>query len=162
MNVVSEELNDQMIVRREKMDSIREAGLDPFGQRFERTHLTNELHEKFEAITKEELEELEAPIEVVIAGRIMTKRSKGKVGFANIQDLGGQIQIYVRKDAIGEEAYELFKRADLGDIVGIKGSIFKTHVGELTIKALEFTFLTKSLRPMPEKFHGLQDVEQRY
>ena len=92
----------------------------------------------------------------------MTKRSKGKVGFANIQDLGGQIQIYVRKDAIGEEAYELFKRADLGDIVGIKGSIFKTHVGELTIKALEFTFLTKSLRPMPEKFHGLQDVEQRY
>ncbi|WP_414973813.1 lysine--tRNA ligase [Kurthia zopfii] len=151
-----------MIVRREKMDSIREAGLDPFGQRFERTHLTNELHEKFEAITKEELEELEAPIEVVIAGRIMTKRSKGKVGFANIQDLGGQIQIYVRKDAIGEEAYELFKRADLGDIVGIKGSIFKTHVGELTIKALEFTFLTKSLRPMPEKFHGLQDVEQRY
>lgn len=159
---MSEELNDQMIVRREKMDSIREAGLDPFGQRFERTHLTNELHEKFEAITKEELEELEAPIEVVIAGRIMTKRSKGKVGFANIQDLGGQIQIYVRKDAIGEEAYELFKRADLGDIVGIKGSIFKTHVGELTIKALEFTFLTKSLRPMPEKFHGLQDVEQRY
>ncbi len=159
---MSEELNDQMIVRREKMDSIREAGLDPFGQRFERTHLTNELHEKFEATTKEELEELEAPIEVVIAGRIMTKRSKGKVGFANIQDLGGQIQIYVRKDAIGEEAYELFKRADLGDIVGIKGSIFKTHVGELTIKALEFTFLTKSLRPMPEKFHGLQDVEQRY
>ena len=159
---MSEELNDQMLVRREKMDSIREAGLDPFGQRFERTHLTNELHEKFESVTKEELEELETPVEVVIAGRIMTKRSKGKVGFANIQDLGGQIQIYVRKDAIGEEAYEIFKRADLGDIVGIKGSIFKTHVGELTIKALEFTFLTKSLRPMPEKFHGLQDVEQRY
>jgi len=162
VKVVSEELNDQMLVRREKMDSIREAGLDPFGQRFERTHLTNELHEKFESVTKEELEELETPVEVVIAGRIMTKRSKGKVGFANIQDLGGQIQIYVRKDAIGEEAYEIFKRADLGDIVGIKGSIFKTHVGELTIKALEFTFLTKSLRPMPEKFHGLQDVEQRY
>lgn len=159
---MSEELNDQALVRRQKMDSIREAGLDPFGQRFERTHLTNELHEKYEVVTKEELEEIELAEEVVIAGRIMTKRSKGKVGFANIQDLGGQMQIYVRKDAIGEEAYELFKRADLGDIVGIKGTMFKTHVGELTIKALEFTFLTKSLRPMPEKFHGLQDVEQRY
>ncbi|MEB7773638.1 lysine--tRNA ligase [Kurthia gibsonii] len=161
MKDVSEELNDQFLVRRQKMDSIREAGLDPFGQRFERTHLTNELHEQFEAVSKEELEEREA-VEVVVAGRIMTKRSKGKVGFANIQDLGGQIQIYVRKDAIGEEAYEIFKRADLGDIVGIKGTLFKTNVGELTIKALEFTFLTKSLRPMPEKFHGLQDVEQRY
>lgn len=158
---MSEELNDQVLVRRQKMDSIREAGLDPFGQRFERTNLTNELHEQFEAVSKEELEEREA-VEVVVAGRIMTKRSKGKVGFANIQDLGGQIQIYVRKDAIGEEAYEIFKRADLGDIVGIKGTLFKTNVGELTIKALEFTFLTKSLRPMPEKFHGLQDVEQRY
>lgn len=158
---MSEELNDQVLVRRQKMDSIREAGLDPFGQRFERTYLTNELHEQFEAVSKEELEEREA-VEVVVAGRIMTKRSKGKVGFANIQDLGGQIQIYVRKDAIGEEAYEIFKRADLGDIVGIKGTLFKTNVGELTIKALEFTFLTKSLRPMPEKFHGLQDVEQRY
>lgn len=158
---MSEELNDQVLVRRQKMDSIREAGLDPFGQRFERTHLTNELHEQFEAVSKEELEEREV-VEVVVAGRIMTKRSKGKVGFANIQDLGGQIQIYVRKDAIGEEAYEIFKRADLGDIVGIKGTLFKTNVGELTIKALEFTFLTKSLRPMPEKFHGLQDVEQRY
>ncbi|MEK4139039.1 MULTISPECIES: lysine--tRNA ligase [Kurthia] len=161
MKDVSEELNDQVLVRRQKMDSIREAGLDPFGQRFERTHLTNELHEQFEAVSKEDLEEREA-VEVVVAGRIMTKRSKGKVGFANIQDLGGQIQIYVRKDAIGEEAYEIFKRADLGDIVGIKGTLFKTNVGELTIKALEFTFLTKSLRPMPEKFHGLQDVEQRY
>lgn len=158
---MSEELNDQVLVRHQKMDSIREAGLDPFGQRFERTHLTNELHEQFEAVSKEDLEEREA-VEVVVAGRIMTKRSKGKVGFANIQDLGGQIQIYVRKDAIGEEAYEIFKRADLGDIVGIKGTLFKTNVGELTIKALEFTFLTKSLRPMPEKFHGLQDVEQRY
>lgn len=158
---MSEELNDQVLVRRQKMDSIREAGLDPFGQRFERTHLTNELHEQFSSVTKEELEERE-PVEVVVAGRIMTKRSKGKVGFANVQDLGGQIQIYVRKDAIGEEAYEIFKRADLGDIVGIKGTLFKTNVGELTIKALEFTFLTKSLRPMPEKFHGLQDVEQRY
>ena len=92
----------------------------------------------------------------------MTKRGKGKAGFAHIQDLAGQIQIYVRKDAIGDDAYELFNKADFGDIVGIKGNVFRTQVGELSVKATEFTFLTKSLRPMPEKFHGLQDVEQRY
>lgn len=159
---MSEELNDQTLVRRQKMDSIREAGLDPFGQRFERTNLSNELFEAYGELSKEELEERETPIEVVVAGRVMTKRGKGKAGFAHIQDLGGQVQIYVRKDAIGEEAYEIYNRVDLGDIVGIKGNIFKTNVGELSIKATEFTFLTKSLRPMPEKFHGLQDVEQRY
>lgn len=157
---MSEELNDQVLVRRQKMDSIKEAGLDPFGHRFVRTHLSNELKEAFDGFSKEELEEKSD--EVVIAGRIMTKRGKGKAGFAHIQDLGGQMQIYVRKDAIGDEAYELFVRADLGDIVGIKGHMFKTNVGELSVKATEFTFLTKSLRPMPEKFHGLQDIEQRY
>nr|WP_281173087.1 lysine--tRNA ligase [Viridibacillus arvi] len=160
MNIVSEELNDQILVRRQKMASIRENGLDPFGARFERTHLSNEIKEQYVDFTKEQLEE--DLHEVVIAGRIMTKRGKGKAGFAHIQDLGGQVQIYVRKDAIGEEAYELFKQADLGDIVGVRGNVFRTQVGELSVKALEFTFLTKSLRPMPEKFHGLKDVEQRY
>ncbi|MEK5480435.1 lysine--tRNA ligase [Viridibacillus sp. FSL R5-0888] len=160
MNIVSEELNDQILVRRQKMASIRENGLDPFGARFERTHLSNEIKEQYVDFTKEQLEE--DLHEVVIAGRIMTKRGKGKAGFAHIQDLGGQVQIYVRKDAIGEEAYELFKQADLGDIVGIRGNVFRTQVGELSVKVLEFTFLTKSLRPMPEKFHGLKDVEQRY
>ncbi|WP_431028627.1 lysine--tRNA ligase [Lysinibacillus sp. LZ02] len=155
-----EELNDQLLVRRQKMTDIREGGLDPFGSRFERTHLSNEVKQENEAFTKEQLEE--DLREVVIAGRIMTKRGKGKAGFAHIQDLGGQIQIYVRKDAIGEEAYELFNKADLGDIVGVKGNVFRTQVGELSVKATEFTFLTKSLRPMPEKFHGLTDVEQRY
>jgi len=92
----------------------------------------------------------------------MTKRGKGKAGFAHIQDLGGQIQIYVRKDRVGDEAYDLFSHADLGDIVGVRGNLFKTNAGELSVRASEFTFLTKSLRPMPEKFHGLQDVEQRY
>ncbi|KOO48199.1 lysine--tRNA ligase [Viridibacillus arvi] len=157
---MSEELNDQILVRRQKMASIRENGLDPFGARFERTHLSNEIKEQYVDFTKEQLEE--DLHEVVIAGRIMTKRGKGKAGFAHIQDLGGQVQIYVRKDAIGEEAYELFKQADLGDIVGVRGNVFRTQVGELSVKALEFTFLTKSLRPMPEKFHGLKDVEQRY
>ena len=91
----------------------------------------------------------------------MTKRGKGKAGFAHIQDLGGQIQIYVRLDAIGEMPIS-YLPADLGDIVGVQGIIFKTKVGELSIKATKFTFLTKALRPLPEKFHGLQDVEQRY
>lgn len=155
-----EELNDQLLVRRQKMTDIREKGLDPFGSRFERTHLTNEVRTQFDQFSKEELEENSN--EVIIAGRIMTKRGKGKAGFAHIQDLGGQMQIYVRKDRVGDEAYDLFDHADLGDIVGIRGQVFKTNVGELSVKADEFTFLTKSLRPMPEKFHGLQDVEQRY
>ncbi|MET1013241.1 MAG: lysine--tRNA ligase [Paenisporosarcina sp.] len=155
-----DELNDQLLVRRQKMTSISESGLDPFGGRFERTHLSEEVRSEFDAISKEDLEE--QGHEVTIAGRIMTKRGKGKAGFAHLQDFSGQIQIYVRKDAIGEEAYHLFDTADLGDIVGIKGTVFRTQVGELSVKAKEFTFLTKALRPMPEKFHGLKDVEQRY
>ncbi|MCM3389801.1 lysine--tRNA ligase [Ureibacillus chungkukjangi] len=155
-----EELNDQLLVRRQKMTNIRENGMDPFGSRFERTHLSTEVVEQFDQFSKEELEE--SLREVVIAGRIMTKRGKGKAGFAHIQDLAGQIQIYVRKDHVGDEQYDLFNQADLGDIVGIRGNVFRTQVGELSVKAEEFTFLSKSLRPMPEKFHGLQDVEQRY
>ncbi|MCM3758982.1 lysine--tRNA ligase [Sporosarcina aquimarina] len=155
-----EELNDQRQVRRQKMEEIRSGGLDPFGARFERTHLSNELTEAYSELSKEELDE--APHVAKIAGRIMTKRGKGKAGFAHIQDLGGQIQIYVRQDAVGEDAYKLFTMADLGDIVGIEGTVFKTKVGELSIKVTEFTFLSKALRPLPEKFHGLQDIEQRY
>lgn len=155
-----DELNDQLLVRRQKMTSISESGLDPFGGRFERTHLSEEVRSEFDGISKEDLEE--RGHEVTIAGRIMTKRGKGKAGFAHLQDFSGQIQIYVRKDAIGEEAYHLFDTADLGDIVGINGTVFRTQVGELSVKAKEFTFLTKALRPMPEKFHGLKDVEQRY
>ncbi|GKV57770.1 lysine--tRNA ligase [Sporosarcina sp. NCCP-2222] len=155
-----DELNDQLLVRRQKMDELRGKGIDPFGMRFERTHLSNEIQEAYEGVSKEELDE--QAIEVKIAGRIMTKRGKGKAGFAHVQDLGGQIQIYVRQDAVGEEAYELFDDADLGDIVGIKGLVFKTKVGELSIKAKEFTVLTKALRPLPDKFHGLKDIEQRY
>ncbi|MBB4826853.1 lysyl-tRNA synthetase class 2 [Sporosarcina luteola] len=155
-----DELNDQLLVRRQKMDELRGKGIDPFGMRFERTHLSNEIQEAYESLSKEELDE--QTIEVKIAGRIMTKRGKGKAGFAHVQDLGGQIQIYVRQDAVGEEAYELFDDADLGDIVGIKGLVFKTKVGELSIKANEFIVLTKALRPLPDKFHGLKDIEQRY
>ncbi|MBE4906696.1 lysine--tRNA ligase [Bacillus luteolus] len=155
-----EELNDQLRVRREKLHKLTEAGLDPFGKRFERTNLAKELVELYDQFSKEELDEKE--ISVTIAGRIMTKRGKGKAGFAHIQDLSGQIQLYVRKDAVGDEQYEVFDTADLGDIVGITGTIFKTQVGELSIKVKSFEILTKALRPLPEKFHGLKDVEQRY
>ncbi|MDR4986627.1 lysine--tRNA ligase [Bacillus cereus] len=159
-NMNHEELNDQLLVRREKLHNLREQGIDPFGKRFERTNSTNDLLSLYGEFSKEELEEKE--ISVSTAGRIMTKRGKGKAGFAHIQDLHGQVQIYVRKDAVGDEEYELFKTADLGDLVGIEGKVFKTNVGELSVKATGFTLLTKSLRPLPDKYHGLKDVEQRY
>ncbi|MDA2269654.1 lysine--tRNA ligase [Bacillus cereus] len=159
-NMNHEELNDQLIVRREKLHNLREQGIDPFGKRFERTNSTTDLVSLYGEFSKEELEENE--IAVSIAGRIMTKRGKGKAGFAHVQDLHGQVQIYVRKDAVGDDEYELFKTADLGDLVGIEGKVFKTNVGELSVKATGFTLLTKSLRPLPDKYHGLKDVEQRY
>nr|WP_142382807.1 MULTISPECIES: lysine--tRNA ligase [Bacillus] len=157
---VSEELNDQLRVRREKMNSLREKGFDPFGKRFERSHNARDLVDRYDELEKDELEAKD--ISVTIAGRVMTKRGKGKAGFAHLQDLTGQIQIYVRLDAVGEEQYELFDTTDLGDIVGITGTLFKTKVGELSVKAESFELLTKSLRPLPDKFHGLKDVEQRY
>src|SRR3954447_6614441 len=155
-----EELNDQLQVRREKLSQLRDKGLDPFGKRFERSHLTLELVENYAELEKEEIEEKE--VSVTIAGRIMTKRGKGKAGFAHIKDLSGQIQIYVRQDAVGPEQYEVFNIADLGDIVGITGHVFRTKVGEISVKAEKFELLSKALRPLPDKFHGLKDVEQRY
>ena len=155
-----EELNDQLQVRREKLHALKDKGIDPFGKKFERSHQAIELKEQYGEFTKEELEEKN--IFVSIAGRIMTKRGKGKAGFAHIQDLSGQIQIYVRKDSVGENQYEIFDMADLGDLVGVKGTVFKTKVGELSVKATEFVLLTKALRPLPDKYHGLKDIEQRY
>ncbi len=157
---MSEELGDQMQVRREKLANHYEDGINPFGGKFVRTHNAKELTELYDQFTKEELEE--KLVETTIAGRMMTKRGKGKVGFAHIQDATGQIQLYVRKDEIGEEAYELYKTIDIGDIVGVTGIMFKTNVGELSIQVKEFTLLTKSLRPLPDKYHGLQDIEVRY
>lgn len=154
------ELNDQMLTRREKLKNLQEKGIDAFGQKFERTHTAKDMVEQFADLTKEELDSQNN--EVVLAGRVMTKRGKGKAGFAHIQDLTGRIQIYVRKDAVGDEQYELFDTIDIGDIVGIKGTAFKTNVGELSVKVTDFQLLTKSLRPLPDKFHGLKDIEQRY
>ncbi|PRS76100.1 MULTISPECIES: lysine--tRNA ligase [unclassified Bacillus (in: firmicutes)] len=156
----NEELNDQFQVRRDKMNKMREEGIDPFGERYDRSHQSAQIIAEYDEFSKEDLEEKSA--QVTIAGRMMTKRGKGKAGFAHIQDLEGQIQIYVRKDSVGEEAYELFKSSDLGDIIGVTGMIFKTNVGELSIKATSFEVLTKALRPLPDKYHGLKDVEQRY
>ena len=155
-----EELNDQQIVRREKMAALAEQGIDPFGKRFERTATSGQLKEKYADKTKEELHEINET--ATIAGRLMTKRGKGKVGFAHIQDRDGQIQIYVRKDAVGEENYEIFKKADLGDFLGVEGEVMRTDMGELSIKATHITHLSKALRPLPEKFHGLSDIETIY
>ena len=159
---MSEEINDQITVRREKMQHLIDLGIDPFGEKFDRTAYTDVLKEEWDAFSKEELAEKEEASGTVIAGRLMTKRGKGKAGFAHIQDIKGQIQIYVRKDQVGEAAFEIWKQADLGDIVGVKGVMFKTNTGELSVKAQEFTLLTKALRPLPDKYHGLKDVEERY
>ena len=159
---MSEEMNDQMQVRRQKLQELYDLGIDPFGQKFDRTDVAEPLHEQWDQYSKEELKEKEDESRVTVAGRIMTKRGKGKVGFAHIQDLTGQIQLYVRKDQIGEDQFAIWKSADLGDIVGIEGVMFKTNTGELSVKAKDFTLLTKALRPLPDKHHGLQDIEQRY
>lgn len=159
---MSEEMNDQMLVRRQKLQELYDLGIDPFGSKFNRSGLSSDLKEEWDKYSKEELAEKEEESHVSIAGRLMTKRGKGKAGFAHVQDLVGQIQIYVRKDQVGDEQFDIWKIADLGDIVGVEGVMFKTNTGELSVKAKKFTLLAKSLRPLPDKFHGLQDIEQRY
>lgn len=154
------QFSEQELVRREKLDFLRERGIDPFGQRFDVTHFSKQIKEEFAGKTHEELEEMAVPVK--IAGRIMTKRRKGKVCFMHIQDRDGQIQIYVRKDVIGEDEYEVLIKSDIGDIVGIEGTVFVTNTGELSVKVAKFIHLTKALRPLPEKYHGLSDVEERY
>ncbi len=142
------------------MKELERKGINPFGQRFDVTSNSKEIKEKYDTMTKEELHDVEIPVRV--AGRIMTKRGKGKVGFMHIQDKFGQIQIYVRQDVIGDEEYELFDKADLGDIVGIDGLVFRTNTGELSVKATKYTHLVKALRPLPEKYHGMTDIEERF
>ncbi|GGE54201.1 lysine--tRNA ligase [Pullulanibacillus camelliae] len=154
------EMNDLLLARREKLKNLYDNDINPFGGRFERTSTAKKMNEEYAELSKEELEEKEIP--VILAGRIMTKRGKGKAGFAHIQDLTGRIQIYVRKDAVGDEQYAIFQSIDIGDIVGVKGVVFKTKVGELSVKVQDFSLLTKALRPLPDKFHGLKDIEQRY
>jgi len=154
------DFSEQELIRREKAEALKAKGINPFGEKRVFEDNTRDLELKFEGKSKEDLIELAAPIK--IAGRIMTKRGKGKVGFAHIQDKYGQIQLYIRIDEIGEESYELFKTADLGDIIYVEGTAFRTDMGELSIKVSVYEHMVKALRPLPEKFHGLTDVEERF
>ena len=151
---------EQELVRREKCEKIRERGLDPFGHRFERDSYASDIKEKYSGIDHDAFESMDDTARV--AGRIMFIRKMGKASFFTINDKSGAIQIYISINDIGEEAYSLFKSADIGDIVGVFGKIMKTKTGEVTIKCLEYTHLVKALKPLPEKFHGLTDIEERY
>lgn len=149
----AEELNDQMQHRRDKLAQYEEKGIYPFGQRFVVRDNTQEIKDDFINFDGQP---------VVIAGRLMTMRSHGKTAFANIRDKAGDIQVYFRKDVLGEDDYEFVKMLDIGDIIGIEGHVFRTHKGEITVKVNKLTLLSKSLRPLPEKWHGLTNTELRY
>ncbi len=154
------EITEQEQVRRDKAENIKKLGLDPFGQKFERTGYAKEIKEKYQDIPHDDFENIND--EYIVAGRIMFIRKMGKASFFTIQDKTGKIQIYISINDIGEESYTLFKTADIGDIVGIRGKVMKTRTGEVTLKCLEYTHLVKALKPLPEKFHGLTDIEERY
>lgn len=148
-------LNDQMIIRREKLDKIRALGVEPYGQKFEWDHHAADIRKEAEQLEKDETH-------VRIAGRIMIRRGQGKTAFCVLRDQTGDIQVYFKRDELPENEWTLFKLVDIGDILGIEGTVFTTHTGELTVRVLHFTMLSKSLRPLPEKWHGLTDKEQRY
>ncbi|MGF7049733.1 lysyl-tRNA synthetase class 2 [Paenibacillus sp. DS2015] len=154
------ELSELLQIRRGKLDELRGMGIDPFGSKYNRTHNAGELLAKYDTFTHDELEE--NPIEVSIAGRIMAKRGMGKAIFAHIQDLSGKIQIYVRQDSVPEVKFSAFRLLDLGDIIGVTGVVFRTKTGETTIKVSDVEVLSKSLYPLPDKYHGLKDIELRY
>ncbi len=153
-------LTEQELVRRQKAQNIRELGMDPFGHVFKRTSFNNEIKEKYKDVDHDEFENIND--EVTIAGRIMFIRKMGKASFFSIKDKTGPMQVYISINDIGEDTYNLFKTADLGDIVGVRGKVMKTRTGEVTVKCLEYTHLVKALKPLPEKFHGLTDKEERY
>lgn len=156
----TEKLTDQELARRAKLPRYEELGVSPFGHKFERNAFSTDVIEKYKDISEEDL--LNCTDEVIVAGRIRLLRKMGKASFFNVQDKKGIIQCYIKMDDVGEKNYSVFKLADVGDIVGIRGGLMKTRTGELTIRVKEFTHLTKSLKPLPEKFHGLTDVEERY
>jgi len=149
-----QDLNELLKVRREKLADLKENGKDPFQiMKYDVTNHSAEIAEQFETLEGKE---------VSIAGRLMSKRVMGKASFCNIQDKKGRVQIYVKRDEVGEEVYTDFKKFDVGDIVGIKGQVFRTHTGEVSVKATEVILLSKSLQILPEKFHGLKDTDIRY
>ena len=153
-----EETNELMRQRKEKLNEIRKAGIDPYPHQYAPTHTTLDIREEYDDVT-------DTPDEthrVTVAGRIMTKRDHGKSSFVNLQDSTGQIQIYVRRDGVGADAYLIYRRFDVGDIIGASGVVFRTRTGELTILVDSVKLLSKSIRPLPEKWHGLQDKQTRY
>ena len=155
-----QDVNELIKIRIAKLKELQEKGKDPFQiVKFDNKDNSKEIKEKF--VDPVEGEESE-PMCVSIAGRLMAKRGHGKASFCDLQDMYGRIQIYVKLDEVGEEAYEEFKKYDIGDIIGITGNVFKTHMGEISIKVKTIELLSKSLRPLPEKFHGLKDMDLRY
>ncbi len=170
------ELSELLQVRRDKLKELQGEGRDPFHvTKFDRTHKASDIKDKYteeeREITKrgtEETEKIMAKISdldgqtVTVAGRIMSKRGMGKVGFVHLADISGQIQLFVKKDVLGEEEYNRFKKLDIGDILGAEGEVFTTQTGEISIRATKLTLLSKSLQPLPEKFHGLVDTDLRY
>lgn len=159
-NTESAELSELLQIRRNKLDELRDLGVDPFGSKFVRTTQAGDILSAYGELSQEELES--RAVEVSIAGRIMQKRGMGKAAFAHIQDLSGKIQIYVRQDTVPGNQFAAFDLLDIGDMVGVHGVVFKTKTGETSVKVKELTVLTKSLLPLPDKFHGLKDVETRY
>jgi lysyl-tRNA synthetase class 2 len=151
--VQTDDINELMQIRRDKLSELRDKGIDPFGQRFIRTNMAKEVCDAFEEYEGKE---------VSLAGRIMAKRVMGKASFAHVQDSSGQIQVYVRLNDVGNDIYDIFLKLDIGDFIGFNGKVFKTKMGEVTVSAESVTVLSKSLRPLPEKWHGLKDVEIRY
>jgi len=149
-----QDLSEILKVRRAKLKDLQEKNNDPFKVvKYDVIHSTKHILDNFESLEGQSTS---------IAGRLMSKRGMGKAGFCDLQDRDGKIQLYVRKDEVGEENYEFFKKYDIGDIVGVKGEIFKTHKGEISVKVKEITLLSKSLLPLPEKWHGLKDTDLRY
>lgn len=153
-------LSELLQVRRDKLKAFEDMGVAPFGHRFEVSYSSAQVKENFDQLDFEANGE-NAPT-VTVAGRLMAVRGHGKAAFAELMDLAGKIQIYFRKDVLGEEKYAQFKLLDIGDIIGLKGQAFKTKTGEVTLRVLDFDLLSKSLRPLPEKYHGITDKEARY
>jgi len=156
---MNETENELLAQRRAKLQKLREQG-NPFPNFFKRDALAGKLHQDYDALDKDALEQITTRVKV--AGRIMTRRVMGKAAFVHLQDMSGQIQLHVRRDELPEGLYADFKHWDIGDIIGAEGTVFKTNVGELSIKVEQLYLLTKSLRPLPEKFHGLSDQETRH
>ncbi len=153
MEQEQQQLNELLIMRRRKLEELRNRGVEPFGQKFEADHYSADIIENFDTLESRE---------VTVAGRLISIRSHGKAAFAHLQDYRGQIQIYLRQDQVGEEQYEIFDLVDIGDFIGVVGDVFKTRKGEVTVNVKKYTYLAKALRPLPEKWHGLKDIELRY